>query len=348
MSRIIVGRPPRDVMTAGRLLEASFERIVRYAAMAPSLHNTQPWRFRLAGSQLELRADVTRHLTATDPDGRQLLISCGAALLGARLAVRSLGREERVTLLPDEGDVDLLARLSVGEPSRCTERDARLLAALPRRRTVRGGFLDAEVDGKLLVDLQRAAAAEGARLYLLEHPGHRRAVTELVAAAERAQRAHPDVQRELHAWTPAQGQARPDGVPSWSYPTSTGAAGPQELAPRDFDADRRWGQLAAPGPAGPGLVAVLLTPADTRRDWLVAGSALLAVLATAAAADMQASLHSQPIGLSGLRSLIADEVAVGEQPQMLLQLGHAEPGPATPRRAPADVTDAAVAEPLGR
>ena len=322
------------------LLHDHVEDVVRSATLAPSVHNTQPWRFRLTGDGLELHADLGRHLPATDPDGRQLHLSCGAALFGARLAVRALDHQVRLTLLPDPAHPTLLARLGVGEHREQTEQEARLLAALPHRHTVRSGFHHRTVDDGLRARLQDVARREGARLHLLEHPGHRRAVAELVAAADRAVRAHPEALRELRAWTPAADEGRYDGIPLWAYAQAPGWREPDGFAVRDFDADRRQGRLhpeIATSP--PALTAVLLTVGDQRSDWLRAGSALQAALLTAAADGVQASLHSQPLGLSGLRTLIAEELSHDDlsQVQMLLHLGHADRQGATPRRAPAEV-----------
>src|ERR1039457_4883635 len=74
--------------------------LVATAARAPSLHNTQPWRFRIALSAVEVHADRRRGLPAEDPAGGELLISCGAAIFGLRLAIRHLGPLAGATLLP--------------------------------------------------------------------------------------------------------------------------------------------------------------------------------------------------------------------------------------------------------
>ena len=80
-------------------LTAQADYLIGVAARAPSLHNTQPWRFEVSDHAIELYADASRQLLV-DPDGREMLISCGAALYGLRLAVRSLGRLPEVELLP--------------------------------------------------------------------------------------------------------------------------------------------------------------------------------------------------------------------------------------------------------
>ena len=83
--------------------------LIATAARAPSVHNTQPWRFRAGQYVIELYADQRRKLRV-DPAGREMLISCGAALFGLRLAVRSLGYLPVVKLLPDPDRLRLLAR----------------------------------------------------------------------------------------------------------------------------------------------------------------------------------------------------------------------------------------------
>src|SRR5690242_4716936 len=66
-----------------------------YAVLAPSSHNTQPWRFALREDSVEVYADRSRALRVVDPDGRELAISCGAALFHLRLAMRALGYARR-------------------------------------------------------------------------------------------------------------------------------------------------------------------------------------------------------------------------------------------------------------
>ena len=79
---------------------------------APSVHNTQPWRFTAVGQQISLHADAGRQLMVADPDGREMMISCGAALFTARLALRSLGYIPETSVLPDPGQPLLVARVS--------------------------------------------------------------------------------------------------------------------------------------------------------------------------------------------------------------------------------------------
>lgn len=338
--------PSRESVDGMGRAEAA--RVVAVAVRAPSLHNSQPWLFTLRDGTLELRADSARHLPGTDPDTRQLMISCGAALFGARLGLRSLGLLPQVELLPEAAQPDLLARVRVRGTAPADAEEVSLVRAVPWRWTARSGFAPEPVPAGLLAALRRAAAWERAVLLVLDDPGRRRAAAELVAAADRAQRASDVVSRELTTWT-TRDAAGGDGVPPWAYPRHPPAAGADQFAVRDFTQAPSDDELprpggpdsASPGPAGDPVAGALLTGGDTPADWLRAGQALHRVLLTAAAAGVQASLHSQPFGVEVLRRSVRDALTGGAEPQLLLQFGHpAGPdavGPATPRRPVADV-----------
>ena len=138
--------------TAGRPVPIPADQ-VRYliatAGRAPSVHNTQPWRFRAGPYAIELYADPRRRLRV-DRDGREMLISCGAALYGLRLAVRSLGYLPAVELLPDPARLRLLARVQLGAAAPMTSGERQLLEAVPHRHTHRGPFATGPLPAGLL------------------------------------------------------------------------------------------------------------------------------------------------------------------------------------------------------
>lgn len=313
------------------------ESLVQLAGQAPSVHNTQPWGFRLHDGVLELRADWSRHLPGTDPDGRQLVVSCGAALFGVRLGVVMLGHVPQVELLPDDWDSELLARVGLGPAAQADSEQVALANAVSRRRTVRTGLAADSLPSGLVAAVRAAAAQERTVLLVLEDQEKRRAVADLVAAAERAQGWSPEVVRELTAWT-SRPPSSADGLPAGGWLKQVPQRSLTELPGRDFGrrsvrARPRSGvsapEAGAPtAPVGGPVAAALVTRSDTLIDWLRAGQALQRVLLTAAAAGVQASLHSQLFGLLGLRSLLRAELTGGAEPQMLLQLGRPV-GPAT-------------------
>jgi hypothetical protein len=323
--------------TVTLLSTANVRWLVAQAARAPSIHNTQPWRFRWDGRAFELRADTQRGLIASDPQGRELVLSCGAALFNLRLALRKLGYVGRVQLLAADDDPRLFARVVVepGEPA--DVRTRRMYAALTRRHTHRGGFDDRPLSAELAVQLQQAAADEGAALLYVHDPGQRHRVLHLARTAER-QHAHDDrVRAELADWTPAPTSTRRDGVPATAYAQQPSTVA-DDLPARDFDLGRGygWGESSEQPTGGLG---VLLTARDLAVDWLQAGAALEHVLVVAAERSASAAMHSQVVEVPNLRDELRRELCTSGYPQILLRFGYTADVQLTPRRPVDDVLD---------
>jgi hypothetical protein len=310
--------------------------LIATAARAPSVHNTQPWRFRAGHDAIELYADQRRKLRV-DPVGREMLISCGAALFGLRLAVRSLGYLPMVELLPDPARLRLLARVRLGRGKPMTGRERQMLAALPHRHTHRGPFAPEPLPTGLLAGLQHDALAEGATLALVDPALAYQRLAEIVGAAGRRQDLEPTARADARRWSRAAADPVRDGVPAHAF-TAKASCQSGRLAQRDFDLGRGLGLLEGGGPP-PAATAVLLTPGDGRADWLRAGQALHRLLAHAASEWVFASLYSQPLEAAAIRAVIRDRLALPGAPQMLLQLGVAHTAQATARRPASDLIE---------
>lgn len=322
----------------------SAEEVARLAAVmgrAPSVHNTQPWKLRAAGSALELLADPSRQLRRTDPAGREMLLSCGAALFGLRLGLRSLGCLPQLALLPDPDQPNLVARLHVAGQAAMTRHESELLAALYHRHTHRGTFVPGEVPARLVDGLRTDAIAENAELVVLADPAQVAWLTELVLAAAREQSASPEITAETRNWTRPAGSSARDGVPALARadiparPEASEIGGPSapRLPPRDYGEP---GLLPAGG-SPPPVTAVLVTGSDRPADWILAGQALHRILLHAATRWVFASLQSQPLELPAMRAEISARLDLTGAPQMILQFGRSNTAAATPRRMVADI-----------
>jgi hypothetical protein len=310
--------------------------LIATAARAPSVHNTQPWRFRITPCALELYADPARKLRV-DPMGREMLISCGAALFGLRLAIQSLGFRPVVELLPDKARMALLARVSLGQPQPMSGTERQLLEALPHRHTHRGPFTSEPLPNGLLASLQHDAVAEGATLALTDRGRGYERLADIVTTAGQRLDLVPRARADMRDWTRSPGSAARDGVPASAFAAAADHYRGR-LAQRDFDLGRQLGQLETGGPA-PAATALILTPGDGRADWLCAGQALHRILAHAAASWVFASLHTQPLEATGIRGLIRDRLVLPGVPQIILQLGCARSTRVTARRPPSDLID---------
>jgi len=310
---------------------------LRYAILAPSSHNSQPWLFHVDGNAVEVYADRTRRLPVVDPDDRELVMSCGAALYNLRLALSHFGERHDVSMLPDGKDSDLLARVElIGVGATRDPQTEEMFAAIRSRHTCRQAFDDAPIDPEVVQRLRQAASAEGA--WLVEVPKERRnAVTSLVTEADFVQMSDSAFRRELAHWMRASHPARDDGMPGYALGLSELQSVVGPLMVRTFDVGMSQAAKDDDLSRGSAVLAVLVTPSDDVTNWIAAGQAMQRVLLTATAAGLQASFLNQPIEISSMRLQLSRELALPRDPQLLLRFGYGPSSAPTPRRPVADV-----------
>jgi nitroreductase len=313
------------------LTEADVDLLLGAAVLAPSLHNTQPWWFGVGDRHVEVWADGSRQLPHTDPTGRSLLLSCGAALFNLRVAAAQLGLHPRVRVLPDDEEPALVAVVEVDHRHDAPADLARYLPAVRSRRTNRLPFRDRGVPPPVVGRLVEAATVEDAvlRVYADENEVHR--ILDLLHAGDRADRDDPARVTERQRWVG--GHHRPEGIPVRSLgPRPASHASPF----RDLGYAVATVRESAVFEATP-TIAVLSTELDRPADWVRAGQALERVLLEATTSGLAASFLNQALEHRDLRWLVRSPLTGIGQTHMLLRLGYGEPVPATPRRPLADV-----------
>jgi hypothetical protein len=316
-------------------VELALRRAAIQATLAPSVHNTQPWSFVLTESALDLYADPARQLRVLDPTGRQMLVSCGCAVLNARASLAASGYHGTAELFPNPEEPNLVARLT-GRVDRSPDTDplAALDAVAELRRTNRRRFADDPVPDELLEGLVAAAESEQAMLVPIRREEDRIAVAVVQQRADREQNSDPAYRAELRAWT-TDDPDRSDGVPALAVP-HTGVA--QDDVPiRDFDTRGTGGLPTETHSSIKQCMVLIGTAADDAMAWVSAGQALERVLLEITRHGFVASTLTQAVEVPATREALRNQLHLSMYPHVLLRIGRAPTTPAPRRRRLVDM-----------
>jgi Nitroreductase family len=311
---------------------------VRYAILAPSSHNTQPWRFIINGEELLVCADRTRSLANIDPFDRELIISCGAALFNLRVAFAHFGVPVEITTFPQSSDPDIVARVVFRASGPIFKDLSELFNAITKRTTNRGPFSAEDVPAVIIERLKSAAALEGVDVAFAQELAQRERLATLIANADRRQFDDPRFRRELAAWIHP--SRKDDGMPAASQGLRalTDAATPViAMAIRTFDLGNGVAAAHEELARGSPLLVTLSTPMDNNEGWLAAGLGLQRLLLVAANEGYSTSYLNQPIEVPDLRTELAKDLSIDGYPQLLLRVGRGQPVSHSPRRPISDL-----------
>lgn len=303
--------------------EQQLEFLTQYAVMAPSVRQTQPWHFDIRDGAAELRAARERHLPKSDPEQRELIMSCGAALHHFTAAARHFGWFPDVDIMPD--GTDLLARLRLGHRREPEEIDTILFYAIHKSAVVSRPFKDSRrVPQELLAELVTMGNNASTWLTLVKESNARETVAGLVSEGDLIQYRDQEFRAELAEWI------KPARRFPWRRPIEASrSAGPiiayfEALRMMHLDRGavfaRKDHDLVMNAP----VLAILGTPENSPRDWLHAGQMLAALLLRALSIGVHASFLNQPAQVPALRKRLAKELNLTGHPQMLFCLGYAE------------------------
>lgn len=306
--------------------------LLRYAVLAPSGHNTQPWTFRIVDAGIEVFADVSRSLPIADPAGRELLMSVGAAIANLRIAAAHFGFESTVLYNSATDDDNApVATVALRETCCVDDKLRRLFPSITRRRTNRQEFERREIEPAALDALCDFADEQFDTIRFVV-PHDRERTIELVANADRELMADEAWRNELAKWVHANESADDDGMSADAFgiPGPLSALGPWLI--RSFDIgdsqakhDREHIEHAA------GLIVIV--GENDRVSLIRAGEALEQLLLLLTSHDMAYSFLNAAVEVESARNQLWSLIRAPKPPQLLLRFGYAHPvRKAMPRR----------------
>ena len=315
--------------TSNTPTRSEVERAVSFGVRAPSIHNTQPWRWVYCAGVLELHADRSRQLPALDPDGRSMLLSCGAALELAGLGFAAAGWRTEVDRLPDPDRPDLLARIRPVARAAVDRSVVERAEAAERRHTERRPFLVEPVADEAIRSLLAVATDAGVYAYAVQRADEQLDLAVVFSWADGVELADPAYRAELAHWTRA--ADAPDGVPAAAVPhVSAGAPRHTDVPVRDFEAGITGGQPLVDLVDERPVYIVAFSTADDRVARLRAGEAYARISVEAERLGLASSAMTQAVDLPAVRERFRMLMDWPDHPQMVLRVGHPQPGPTPP------------------
>ncbi|MEM7680160.1 MAG: nitroreductase [Pseudomonadota bacterium] len=298
---------------------------LRYAILAHSTYNNQPWYFVIDEDTVGVYADRRYALPVLDPDDRQLTIACGSALYNLRVAARYFGFEENTQLLPNPADENLMARVQFKDAGKMpSEKDIEMFRALPVRHINRSAFDKTDVPEEHLDALKSVAREENTWLHICEGD-ERDIVAHFVAEGDQIQMSNKAFRRELAAWANERRFLSRDGYPDYarSLKDMMSSSSPKIL--RRFETAP--GQVVQDDAIAKGcpVIAILGSEKGSKADRLQTGEALSAILLKAQALGLAVSTMNQPCEVPELRLRLHDEISDEfSRAHVILRIGYAD------------------------
>lgn len=307
---------------------------LRYAILAPSTYNNQPWAFEIQDDTVSVFADRRLGLPVLDPDDRELFMSCGSALFNLRLAIRYFGYEENAQLLPNPADENLIARVHMGQGGQSvSEEDKALFKAIPERQINKGAYKDKPVPEDVLERLRQAAKKENAWLYVCEGD-ERDVIAHFVAEGDSIQMNNKSFRRELASWMNERRYSSGDGLPNYARKVREIMKTSKPRIIRRFEKEPSQVVQDDEIAAGCPVIAILGTERGGAVNRIYTGQAYMRVFLAVVAEGLELSTMNQPCEVPDLRLRLYDEI--GHQlgrAQMVLRIGYGDRSVnVTPRR----------------
>jgi nitroreductase len=312
--------------------------LVRYATLAASGHNTQPWRFRLRAGGIDVEPDLSRRTPVVDPDDHHLYASIGAVAEALVLCARARGLSADAAYV-DEG----AGRVAVDlKPGATPPRDeAALFAAIPERQSTRSDYDGRPAAVDAIDRMVAAAAVHGVELIYVSHPTRVGQLAELIVAGNAMQMDDPAFVGELKAWlrfSPRDAVARGDGLygPCAGNPTLPAWLGPLVL-PLVFRKGPETKKLLRQIRSSSGLL-VFVAAENTRAGYVAAGRAYQRAALQATADGLKLAFVNQTVEVPTQRAKLRDLLGLGDRrPNLVLRVGHAPAMPKSLRRPVGEV-----------
>lgn len=316
-------------------IEEKFKFLLRYAILAPSGHNTQPWKFKLQPDGVLIYADYTRRLPRVDPDDRELIISIGAAIMNLQVAAAHFGYACDVEYYPKANTPELLASAKFFESSQIDPELKNLFPAIIQRRTNRIAYEERSLAESELERLQKLTIGQKAAIRIVTDNTIQTSIAELVSQGDRTQMSDKAFRHELASWVRSNWTHQDDGMAAYGFgiPGIISWMGSWFMRTFDLSTSQAKKDYQLPKEAA---ALIIVHGDDTQESLLEAGEIFERFVLAATLMGLQYALLNQPVEVRDLRTSLRTILGISDWPQLLLRIGYAEPQKRAMPRRPLD------------
>lgn len=318
-----------DFPSTGTLFD-QLKFILRYAVLAPSGPNTQPWKLSIKEGEVSLIVDFARSLPYLDPTNRTLYISHGCLLANTLVAAEHFGLGYDVKCLPDGPSGGRSASIKFNKRG-SKPRFPDLFHEITKRHTNRKPYEDRAIDAGKLQKLKDCIDRKGFRLDIISDSEVKEKMADILARSQKIQLGNKDLRKELASWVRPNNSDAKDGLPGYSFGYSDFESYLGSFIFGTFDMSSSRARVETANIKSSPAVAVLSTDSDDKLTWMKAGVLFETLFLTATKLDVMFDLFSQPAAIPELRQEMAQILNV-KYPHLLIRMGHAQPAKHTPRR----------------
>jgi len=311
----------------------TFVEFVRHATLAPSGHNTQPWKFSVEKDCIRIFPDFTRALPVVDPDNRELYISLGCALENLVIAAKHAGYDTEVKYFPaGEPDECLLVTLKHSNSTG----DNNLFQAISRRHTNRREYTKQHIPAADLKKIESVPTEEGVTFLVITEPGAIKEIIDFVREGNRIQMNDDAFMDEIISWirfSDSEEELHLDGLTSRAMGRSPAPGWLGRLFMRIFVGAKSQSKTDEKNIRSSSALMVVISEKNDKKSWIDVGRSFERIALTLTTLEIENAHLNQPCEVPELKNQLQQHLALGSaHPQLLLRIGYAEPLPRSPRR----------------
>jgi hypothetical protein len=316
-------------------MDPMLETLIHHATLAPSGHNTQPWRFSAQDGLIRIHPDLSRRLPVVDPDDHALYISLGCALENLVIAAAHHGRNASIdSFPPDEPEPCLRVTLTPNGG----DGDEALFRAIPARQSNRRRYDGRAVPREQVDALLRANTFDNVTVmpFLPDAP-ETEPIIGFIKEGNRAQFNDPAFVRELVGWirfSRKEVHTRRDGLSAAALgfppiPRWLGTLILTRLVKPEGEATKQEAAVRSSS-----LLLLFIAHRHDMRHWVDVGRSFQRVALTATSLGIAHAHVNMPCEVEPIRAKLVAHLGLnaGKQPLLLIRFGYTKPLPQSPRR----------------